>query len=558
MQIEHPVHILMVDDRPENLLALESILGGLGHNLVMAHSGEEALKRLLKQDFAVILLDVQMPGLDGFETAELIRGRPKSQHTPIIFLTALDRSDARIFKGYSVGAVDFLFKPFMPEILRSKVAVFVDLFRKTEQIQQHAIQLEQRVRARTADLTVANETLIAEIGERKRAETALRYQLDLTSTITDNTAEALFMMDSDGRVTFMNPAAEFLFGWREDELRGQILHERIHYQRPDGSPYPINECPLAATFSGGQPLRNHQDTFLHKDGRVIPVYCSNAPILVDGKITGAVLAVSDYTERKRAEEERERLYRAAQEAILARDEFLSIASHELKTPLTALQLQLQMLLRTAQKGGLAKLSGERLLSKLQMADQQTERLAGLINDLLDVARIRTGRIEVRLEEVDLTQIVQDVVARFEEQIAQSGCLVKLETHGPIIACWDRGRLEQVVINLLSNAIKYGPGKPIAITVRSDETNAELVVHDEGIGIETEHLERIFVRFERAVSANHYGGLGLGLYIVRQIVEALGGSIRVRSEIGIGSTFTVTLPRTMNQPMLVGNEQQSME
>ncbi len=558
MQIEHPVHILMVDDRPENLLALESILSGLGHTLVMAHSGEEALKRLLKQDFAVILLDVQMPGLDGFETAELIRGRPRSQHTPIIFLTALDRSDARVFKGYSVGAVDFLFKPFMPEVLRSKVAVFVDLFRKTEQIQHHAAQLEQRVRERTADLTVVNEALMGEISERKRAEAALRYQLDLNSTITDNTAEALFMIDAEGRVTFMNPAAETLFGWREDELLGQILHDHIHYRRPDGSSYPMEECPLAVTISDGESVRNHEDVFLHKDGRFIPVYCSNVPIFVDGNITGAVLAVSDYTERKRAEEERERLYRAAQEAILARDEFLSIASHELKTPLTALQLQLQMLLRTAQKSGLAKLSPERLLTKLQMADQQTERLAGLINDLLDVARIRTGRIEVRLEEVDLTQIVQDVVARFEEQITQSGCTVKLDTERPVVACWDRARLEQVVINLLSNAIKYGPGKPIAITVRSEESTAELVVSDQGIGIEPEHLERIFVRFERAVSASHYGGLGLGLYIVRQIVEALGGSIRVSSEFGAGSTFTVTLPRTATQPMLVSNEHQSSQ
>jgi len=543
MSDDSVVNILLVDDRMENLLALESLLGDLGHNLVLANSGTEALKCLLKQDFAVILLDVQMPGLDGFETAELIHGRERSQHTPIIFLTALDRSDARMFKGYAVGAVDVLFKPFMPHVLRSKVAVFVDLFRKTQAIQRHAAELEQRVRERTADLTDVNLALTAEIAERQRAEAALRYQLNLNRTITDNTAEALFMLDKGRRATFVNPAAEEMFGWQAEELLGKVLHNQIHYKHLDGTSFPMEECPLGEVFRSGQALRNHEDFFIRRDGSFVPVYCSNVPILVDGVVTGAVLAVSDITERKRAEEERERLYREAQEAILARDEFLSIASHELKTPLTGLQLQLQMLLRTAHKGGLSKITVERLLSKLELADQQTERLARLINDLLDVARIRKGQIDMRLEEIDLVEVVRDVVARSEEQIALSGCELQLQAEHPVVACWDRSRLEQVITNLLSNALKYGPGKPVEIRITADATTALLVVVDQGIGIAPDHLERIFVRFERAVSADHYGGLGLGLYIVRQIVEAMGGTIRVASELGAGATFTVALPCT---------------
>lgn len=540
MNRESSVNILLVDDRTENLLALESILGDLGHNLVMAHSGEEALKRLLQQDFAVILLDVQMPGLDGFETAELIRGRERSQHTPIIFLTALDRSDARVFKGYAVGAVDFMFKPFMPAVLRSKVNVFVDLFCKTREIHHHAEDLEQRVRARTADLLTANEALQAEIVERRRVEEALRYQFDLNSTITDNTAEALFMMDADGRVTFLNPAAEEMFGWSQADLLGKVLHDEIHHTHPDGRPFPISECPLRDVFASGTALHNHEDAFLHHDGRFIPVYCSNVPIRVNGQVTGAVLSVNDITERKRAEEVRERLYREAQEAILARDEFLSIASHELKTPLTALQLQIQMLLRGARKGG-SSLTSERLLTKLELAEQQTNRLASLTNDLLDVARIRKGQIDIQLAEGNLAQMVRDVVASFEEQIALSGCTVQLHADQPVMGCWDRSRVEQITTNLLSNAIKYGPGKPVEVSVAADNDLAQIVVRDYGIGIAPEHLERIFVRFERAVSSNHYGGLGLGLYIVRQIVEALGGTIHVTSEPGTGATFRVKLP-----------------
>ena len=186
MQSEANVNILLVDDRPENLKALESILGDLGHNLVRAQSGPEALRHLLNQDFAVILLDVQMPGMDGFETAQMIRSRPRSEYTPIIFLTALDRSDTSVFKGYSVGAVDFIFKPLVPDVLRFKVGVFVDLFKKTDEIQRQAQILEQRVRERTADLTVANEALKDEIVVRQRAEEALRFLTDATSQLSSS------------------------------------------------------------------------------------------------------------------------------------------------------------------------------------------------------------------------------------------------------------------------------------------------------------------------------------------------------------------------------------
>ncbi|MDP9309717.1 MAG: PAS domain S-box protein [Chloroflexota bacterium] len=236
-----------------------------------------------------------------------------------------------------------------------------------------------------------------------------------------------------------------------------------------------------------------------------------------------------------------RLYQDAQEAILARDDFLSIASHELKTPITALQLQAQSLLRLAQKGDISRLSPERLITKLQLVDEQTSRLTHLTNDLLDVARIRTGRIDFRPEEFDLAQVVREVVARFDEQLALAGCAVSLQAPMSISIWSDRSRLEQIITNLLTNAIKYGAGKPITLLIEQEQGVVRLVVRDQGIGIAPEHLERIFVRFERAVSSRNYGGLGLGLYIVRQIVEALGGTIRVTSEVGVGSTFVVTLP-----------------
>jgi signal transduction histidine kinase/CheY-like chemotaxis protein len=577
MIVEDAINILLVDDRTENLLALESILGDLGHNLIMANSGGEALKYLLQQDFAVILLDVQMPGLDGFETAELIRGRERSQHTPIIFLTALDRSDARVFKGYSVGAVDFLFKPFMPHVLRSKIAVFVDLFRKTLTVQRQAEELEQRVRERTADLTRTNEALHAEIAERKRAEAALHflaeasrllansldYETTLQSvaqlavpTIADWCAVDILQEDQTMRelVAHINPA-------KAEVTRAARLRHPPNPQTPHGVPHVLRtrQPELRTTIDDrllSSIARDTEHLELLRSQHFRSYMC--VPLQARGRMLGAVTFVTSESERqygpadlRLAEDlarraalavDNARLYREAQEAILARDEFLSIASHELKTPLTSLQLQVQTLLRNAHKGGLSKLSVERLVAKLELADQQTERLAALINELLDVARIRSGQIDMRIEEIDLCEIVHRIAARSEEQVAQAGCSLQLDCDTNTRVCGDCSRLEQVVTNLLSNAIKYGGGKPVDISVKGDAKNVHLVVRDEGIGIAPDHLERIFVRFERAVSSTNYGGLGLGLYIARQIVEALGGTIRVASELGAGSTFTVILPR----------------
>jgi two-component system, sensor histidine kinase and response regulator len=231
-----------------------------------------------------------------------------------------------------------------------------------------------------------------------------------------------------------------------------------------------------------------------------------------------------------------------QEAIQARDEFLSIASHELKTPLTSLVAHLQMLLRSLQRGQQPPI--EQLERRLQAAEQASKRLVKLINGLLDVSRISAGRLELELEAVDLAEVTREVVGRFEQELAEGGCLLELGLEGAAgkaVGRWDRFRIEQVVTNLLANAIKYGPGKPIEVRVEVDGGKARLVVRDRGIGIAPEQVERIFGQFERAVSARHYGGMGLGLFIVRQIVEAHGGEIRVDSEPDAGSTFTVELP-----------------
>ncbi len=236
-----------------------------------------------------------------------------------------------------------------------------------------------------------------------------------------------------------------------------------------------------------------------------------------------------------------RLYRESQEAIRMRDEFLSIASHELFTPITSLMLSLEAMLPSASGAGGEALDARAMRKLLDLVLRQGRRLIRLIGDLLDVSRIQTGRLVLQLGEVELDTLVHEVVERHEPDIARSRCTVSVSASAPVHGRWDRSRLDQVVTNLLSNSMKFGAGKPIEIAIAAERGLARLVVRDRGIGIHAALQARIFHRFERAVSSEHYGGLGLGLYISRRIVEAHGGSIRVESEPDAGSTFTVELP-----------------
>jgi signal transduction histidine kinase len=247
-------------------------------------------------------------------------------------------------------------------------------------------------------------------------------------------------------------------------------------------------------------------------------------------------------ERARLREEEQRARIELSQAVRARDEFLSVASHELKTPLSALHLRIEGLLRIVRRAPSGGLAPDRLRARLEAIEEQIQRQAKLINQLLDVSRITAGRVEIDREEVDLSALTQAVVARFGEELAKAGCGVRVSVDGPVVGRWDRLRLEQVITNLLSNAIKYGSGRPIEVQVRGDGEHARLSVRDHGIGIAPEHQARIFGRFERAVSERHYGGLGLGLWISRQIVLAHGGRIEVASRPGTGAAFLIELPR----------------
>lgn len=262
--------------------------------------------------------------------------------------------------------------------------------------------------------------------------------------------------------------------------------------------------------------------------------------LVKGQVNAQSLerAIRYGLERAKAEDERKKLIEA-EKGIEIRDEFLNIASHELKTPLTSLQLQLQILeKKAAQK---SEIDREDIMTMLRTSQRQIKRLAQLINNLLDVSRISSQHLELETEIVELNEIVHDVLYRHEDAIKASGSDITILNGVKVKGHWDPFRLDQVITNLISNAIKYGEGKPITIEISKEKDQAKLVVKDTGIGIEPKDKERIFDRFERTETAKHFGGLGLGLYIVKQIVEAHEGEIWVESQPHKGSIFTVKLP-----------------
>lgn len=501
------VNILIVDDQPNNLLAMEAMLGGLDENLVRADSGIKALKCLLDEEFAVILLDVQMPGLDGFETADLIRQREKSKYTPIIFVTALSRSETNVFKGYSLGAVDYLFKPVVPEILRSKVAVFVELFRKNQEIRNQASELSRLSRQ--------------------------------TQLILNSAADGVIGVDTVGRATFINPSALEMIGATADLIVGKDIHEILHPPNGEGMPC-RSGCCVRSAFLGEEMYDVQDEEFYRFDGENIPVEYSATPMRSKGdNLVGAVLTFRDASEKRAAARTREseRLYQEAQAASQAKDDFLATLSHELRTPMTAILGWLQML-------RLDGLDAETRDEGLRTIETSARLQAQLIDDMLDVSRIVMNKFRIEMSPIDVGPLIGSVLDGLRPAAETKGIEVTSSVQpAEIQVMADGARLRQVLSNLMANAIKFTPsGGSVRVDAGEDNGEAIISVTDTGEGISSEFLPHVFDRLEQSVDARDHGGLGLGLAIASHIVGLHGGTIQAHSEgLGRGSVFTVTLP-----------------
>ncbi|HGM5553765.1 hybrid sensor histidine kinase/response regulator [Pseudomonas sp. JQ36] len=384
--------LLIVDDLPENLLALEALIKREDRSVYKALSADEALSLLLQHEFAMAILDVQMPGMNGFELAELMRGTEKTKNIPIIFVSAAGRELNYAFKGYESGAVDFLHKPLDIHAVKSKVNVFVDLYRQSKAMKQQVEALEQA----------------------RREQEALLQQLQST----------------------------------QSEL---------------------------------------------------------------------------------------------EQAVRMRDDFMSIVAHEVRTPLNGLILETQLRKMHLARDNAAAFTLDKMHAMVDRDERQIKSLIRLIEDMLDVSRIRTGKLSIRPNRFDLTQLVSNLLQNFAQQIEAAETEVSFTASGPVEGHWDEFRIEQVVSNLLTNALRYGGRSPIQVRVYREGDEARVEVQDRGIGISEENQKRIFQQFERVSAKTVVAGLGLGLFISEQIVAAHGGSIVVESQINEGALFRVCLP-----------------
>ena len=392
MSVQDPSKLLIVDDLPENLRALDALIRGEDRLVFQASTGDEALALMLEHEFALAILDVQMPGMDGFELAELMRGTERTRNIPIVFVSAAGRELNYAFKGYESGAVDFLYKPLDPDAVRSKVHVFVTLDQQRRQMQRQMAAIER---------------------SRQEQETLLR---ELNQT--------------------------------QEEL---------------------------------------------------------------------------------------------QRSLRMRDEFMSLVAHELRTPLNTLFLETQMRSLQLKRGTLASINPDQFDAMIKRDERQIKAMIRLIDDMLDVSRMRSGQLSIRPAQVQLMDLLERVVSDLSLQASATGASLSLRPHHPVEGCWDEFRIEQVVVNLLTNALRYGGGQPVEVSVQYADNVVRIDVRDEGKGISPGDLERIFEPYERGARNGEPKGLGLGLYISRQLAVSHGGELRVTSKPGEGSTFTLVLP-----------------
>jgi signal transduction histidine kinase len=386
---ESVTKVLIVDDRPENLLALSRVIDQHDRVIHQANSGEEALSLLLEHDFALAILDVMMPDMDGFELAELMRGTERTRNVPIVFVSAAGKELNYAFKGYETGAVDFLHKPLDVAAVKSKVNVFVAMAQQREEVRLQVEALEQSRR----------------------------------------------------------------------ELRATQIE--------------------------------------------------------------------------------------LEHAVRMRDDFMSMVAHELRTPLNTLFLEAQMRSMQLDRGNMAAFSEELLRKMVARDGRQIQSMIRLINDMVDVTRIRSGKLSIRPADTELSGLLQRIVSDLAQRADADGGTIELHAADQVTGLWDEFRVEQVIINLLTNALRYGGSKPIRVTLTRSATHAEVEVRDQGVGISAEDQVRIFSPFERAGTKVVSEGLGLGLYIARQLAESHGGTLTVESAPNEGAAFRLTLPFDVN-------------
>ena len=484
--------ILIVDDNQNNIFSLKKLLESKDFSVDTANSGEEALVKALKNDYSLIILDVQMPDMDGFEVAENFGSYSKTKDIPIIFLSAVNTDKKFIKQGYASGGIDYVTKPVDPDILLLKVKTYYQLQEQNKAIKRSKQNLE------------------LEIKGRREAHVSMRSEIDHFHLLLEALPQIAFTLDEKGDISFVNAK------WYQYSNSDKSFPE-VHPDDKD----------MKAEFERCQKAGKGMEEELRiknlESGDYRYHLFRMSPVFEENKIKNWVGTFTDIDDQKRTEKEK--------------DEFLSIASHELKTPLTSIKAYVQLLKRKLDNDGNAD------ACYATKTLEQVEKLNSLITDLLDVSKIENGKLKINKKRNDITAVIENAV----ETILQThDNKVKIDYHGlrePLFLDFDEIRIEQVLINFLTNAIKYSPeNNNVIVTVFADDDAVKVSITDFGIGIPLYKQESVFHKFYRVEESSlKFQGMGIGLYICAEIIKQHHGTVGVSSNLNEGSTFYFTLP-----------------
>jgi PAS domain S-box-containing protein len=523
MRTDTSVDILLVDDREDGLIALEALLSdNPDYHLVTARSGLEAIALLDKYDFAMVLLDVQMPHLDGFETAEIMRRNPRYSNLPIVFVTAINSDERYIYRGYEAGAVDYIFKPFDPVILRSKVSVFTELHVKNRQLRVQAKQLAER-----------------ELLEQRASIQAIEIEsLRRYRNLAESIPHIVVRATPEGAMEYCNQNWTNYTGMEPGEAQGDGWQSAFH---PDDLPRSLIDW----SFSIRNKTRYENEARLRrKDGAYRWHWIKAEPELDErGNVICWLGTVTDIEDRKSFEQKLKEAQRTAELANEAKTHFLANMSHEIRTPLNAIMGFTELLTDPGP-------SMEEKMKNVAVVRRNCHQLLKIVNEILDISKVEAGELEIEKVETKIDELLNEVKALLRVQAGKKGIELKFAPPEdvPDRVLTDSTRLRQILLNIVGNALKFTQQGSVSVTTKfvrkaNGQSMVTFVVSDTGVGIDHQSAQKIFQPFSQADTSTTrlFGGTGLGLALARRLARALGGDVQLmKSAPGQGSTFAVSV------------------